>query len=132
MRILKLAAACLLIGASYAAAAAVQKYDGKYKGTIAYVSGVMGGRSGGQCGFNEPQERTTVVADGNLSFVFTKSTTMTGPVQEDGSFVATGTVVNKTVISNFELKGKIENGVLKADLSSQLKTCVYKVEQKKT
>jgi hypothetical protein len=39
MRVLKLAAACLLIGASYAAAAAVQKYDGKYKGTIAYVSG---------------------------------------------------------------------------------------------
>jgi hypothetical protein len=57
---------------------------------------------------------------------------MTGPVQEDGSFVATGTVVNKTVVSRFELTGKIENGVLKADLSSQLKTCIYKIEQKKT
>jgi hypothetical protein len=131
MKILKLAAACLLIGASYAAVAAVQKYDGKYKGTISYVSGVVGGKSGVTCGFNEPQARTTVIADGKLTFVFTNAATMTGPVQEDGSFVATGTVVNKTVISRFDLTGKIENGVLKADLSGQLKECIYKVEQKK-
>jgi hypothetical protein len=132
MRILKLAGACLLIGASYAAVAAVQKYDGKYKGTIVHVSGVAGGRTGVACGFNEPQERMTVIAGGNLTFVFNKSMTLTGPVQEDGSFVAAGTIPTKTSVARFELTGKIENGALNADLSSQLKECVYKVEQKKS
>jgi hypothetical protein len=132
MKILNLAAACLLIGASYAASAAVQKYDGHYKGTIVNVSGTVSGRMGGTCGFNEPQDRITVIADGNLTLVFSKSMTLTGPVQEDGSFVATGAIATKASVSRFELKGKIENGALKADLSSQLKECIYKIEQKKT
>jgi hypothetical protein len=124
MRKITILSLACLTATSVAAMASSQKYDGKYHGTIVNVRGM-------KCGISEPTERNTVIAGGNLQFVFSQAMTLTGPVQDDGSFVATGSMSNKGSISHFELKGQIAKGALNAELSSQLKECIYKVEQKK-